>query len=238
MTTDADTLIETLAPYAERAEVRWMSVEDATIEMPARLVAEIGRVLPDLAASAGAAVAPDAWKDEQGTLRGYEQGDDPWDALDRLGFIYACLPAEQKPHRSVALEALRLAESQIERAQTAELARDEAWFERVETVLANGDKDYVVWCRRCGVNHQRPEHCPARTSGPDWSKCDCGAGPYGIHARHCALAGDGGGATRVTSGPRHAPSGHRAGCWRLRGSEWECNCDRIEPERAGDGGGA
>lgn len=22
---------------------------------------------------------------------------------------------------------------------------------------------------------------------PDWSKCDCGAGPYGIHARRCAL---------------------------------------------------
>jgi hypothetical protein len=23
---------------------------------------------------------------------------------------------------------------------------------------------------------------------PDWSKCNCGAGPYGIHAKWCALA--------------------------------------------------
>jgi hypothetical protein len=36
---------ERLAPWAKRAEMRWMSVEDATIEMPARLVAEIGRAL-------------------------------------------------------------------------------------------------------------------------------------------------------------------------------------------------
>lgn len=31
-------------PYAESAEVRWMSVEDATIEVPARAVAELTRL--------------------------------------------------------------------------------------------------------------------------------------------------------------------------------------------------
>lgn len=33
--------------YFDRAEMRWMSVEDSTIEVPARWLAEIGRQLAD-----------------------------------------------------------------------------------------------------------------------------------------------------------------------------------------------
>jgi hypothetical protein len=73
------------------------------------------------------AVAPDEWRDEDGKLRGYEQGDDPRDALDRLGFIYGSLEGEKKPPaRSVALEALRLADSQIQRADELESERDKS----------------------------------------------------------------------------------------------------------------
>jgi len=54
------------------------------------------------------------------------------------------------------------AEAAEARADELQRERDEAWFERVETTLANGAKDYVVWCRHCGTHHQRPEHCPAR----------------------------------------------------------------------------
>ena len=33
-------------PFADAAEMRWMSMEDATIEVPARAVAELCRLLP------------------------------------------------------------------------------------------------------------------------------------------------------------------------------------------------
>jgi hypothetical protein len=47
------TALEALAPFAERAEMRWMSVEDATIEIPARLVVEIARARAALSAGEG-----------------------------------------------------------------------------------------------------------------------------------------------------------------------------------------
>ena len=46
-----DELVEALErfkPYADQAEMRWMSVEDATIEVPARAVAKATRVLTTL----------------------------------------------------------------------------------------------------------------------------------------------------------------------------------------------
>jgi hypothetical protein len=39
---------ERLKTHRESAEMRWMSVEDATIEVPARVVAECGRALAAL----------------------------------------------------------------------------------------------------------------------------------------------------------------------------------------------
>jgi hypothetical protein len=97
------------------------------------------------------------------------------DALDRLDYwdtIEAALTTipESSPYRETALRSLDHLKERVltnhamvrEALERQREERDKAWFEERRGVDAAGNPTVSVWCRRCGVEHQRPEHCPAR----------------------------------------------------------------------------
>lgn len=104
-------------PSAYGAVMHWGGVmDDALAELVRRVEA-----------AEQATADPESWRDDKGHLRGFVAEDDPRDALNRLGYIHANLVAHdeaQGERRYVAVEALRLADAQIERAEAAERDRD------------------------------------------------------------------------------------------------------------------
>jgi hypothetical protein len=86
-----------------------------------------------------------------------DMGED--DALDRLQRVLDLDGYSSDPEWQEVPEALSTVREALERLREE---RDAAWFEERRGVDAAGNPTVSVWCRRCGVEHQRPEHCPAR----------------------------------------------------------------------------
>jgi rubrerythrin len=61
----------------------------------------------------------------------------------------------------MGMAALEYAEKML-RTSEQNASRAHAGFEERRGTDAAGNPITWVWCRQCGTNHQRSEHCPAR----------------------------------------------------------------------------
>jgi rubrerythrin len=111
-----------------------------------------------------ATVAQERYEQFSGRVQANRRARDAEARAEAAEARLATVTAERAGYLRDFLTARMRSEAAEARATRLEGALDEAWFERRETTLTNGEKDYFVWCRRCGVNHQRPHHCPARAA--------------------------------------------------------------------------